>query len=356
MSAALSILVAVLGVSLLIVIHEAGHAGIARACGMRVERFSVGFGRVLWSVRRGETEYALSALPFGGYVRIAGMAHDEEAPAAPDPASYAAQPPWRRFLVIAAGPALNYLSAVVLAAALLATVGLEAPDPSARVGALVPGAPAEQAGLRPGDRIASVAGVPVETWETLVAQIQRHPGQEIRLEVVRGEGGDAERLLVPVTPRDDGGIGRVGFQPAPLLERVPFPGALAAGLRRTNAGFAAQLDGFAHAFAGLFSKAQRTGLSGPVGIAQDLFRGARAGTVRFLALLWTLSIALALLNVLPIPGLDGSRLVFLGYEMVTRRAVNPKVEAVIHTVGLLALLALMLGVTFFNDLPRWFHR
>ncbi len=164
MTQALAIVAAVLAVSLLIILHEAGHFWMARRFGMRVERFSVGFGPVLLAFRRGETEFAISALPLGGYVKIAGMAAGEEIDPA-DRAAYANQAAWRRFLVILAGPAMNYVTAVAVAAALLGTVGLPTPDPAARVGALVKGMPGEQAGLRPGDRVVSVAGTPVGTWE-----------------------------------------------------------------------------------------------------------------------------------------------------------------------------------------------
>jgi regulator of sigma E protease len=348
MTGALAIVAAVLAVSLLIVIHEAGHYLAARASGMRVERFSVGFGPVILSFRRGETEFAISALPLGGYVKITGMAPGEDDRQG-DPALFSNQPAWRRFLVILAGPAMNYLTAVLVAWALLATVGLRAPDPSARVGALVAGMPAEAAGLRPGDRIASVAGAPVASWEDLVREVQRHPGEAIALEVVRGEG-DGERLTVRLTPKDDGGVGRAGFARAAILVRKGAGAALVEGIDRTNANAALQLS----AFGSIFSKRQQ--VEGPVGIARGLVRGAREGVEPFLGLVWTISVALAILNLLPVPALDGGRLVFLGYEIVTRRRVNQRVEGILHFAGFVLLVGLILAVTVFGDLPRLFGR
>lgn len=336
-----------MAVSLLIVVHEAGHYLAARRAGMRVERFSVGFGPVLLSFRRGETEFAVSALPLGGYVKIAGMAPGEDVDPA-DTRAYANQPAWRRFLVILAGPAMNYVAAVVVATALLATLGLRTADPAARVGALVSGMPAEQAGLRPGDTIASVDGQPVDGWPALVAELQRHPGQPIALEVRRGEGAAEERLTLSITPRDEGGVGRVGFRQHELVVRRGPLAALGEAFGRTNAQLAGQLTAFAHAFSGR----QKAELSGPVGIAQELVRGAREGLEPFFTLVWTISVALALLNLFPIPALDGGRLVFLGYEIVTRRRVNARVENALHLIGFLALLALLLGVTVFGDLAR----
>lgn len=347
MTTVLAIVAAVVAVSLLIVIHEAGHQGAARLSGMRVERFSVGFGPVLLAFRRGETEYAISALPLGGYVRIRGMATGEDVDAA-DPTAYCNQPAWRRFLVILAGPAMNYVMAVAIAAALLATIGLRSPDPSARVGALMEGMPAAQAGLVPGDRIAAVAGAPVETFPELVRELQRHPGKQIVLEVER----DGVRRSVPITPRDDHGVGRVGFRPAELVERKGAGEAVVEGFRRTNASLWAQLA----AFGQVASRKGAAELSGPLGIAQELARGAQDGAERFFTFVWSISVALALLNLLPIPALDGGRLVFLAYEMVTRRRVSERVEGMVHFAGFVLLVGLLLAVTVFGDLPRLLGR
>ncbi|HEY6101261.1 MAG TPA: M50 family metallopeptidase [Anaeromyxobacter sp.] len=348
MTTALAIVVAVLAVSFLIVVHEAGHYLAARRFGMRVERFSVGFGPVLLAMRRGDTEFAVSALPLGGYVKIAGMGPGEALDAA-DARLFANQPAWRRFLVILAGPAMNYLIAILVAWALLATLGLRAPDPSARVGAVVPGMPAEAAGLRPGDRLVAVDGKPVASWAELVSELQRHPGEPITLEVIR-DGDGAQRLTLRITPRDEGGVGRVGVAQATLLVRKGTGAALVEGFQRTNGNAALQL----RAFGSIFSKRQR--VEGPVGIARELVRGARAGIEPFLGLVWTISVVLAILNLLPFPALDGGRLVFLAYEIVTRRRVNERVEHVFHMVGFILLVGMILAVTVFGDLPRLLGR
>jgi regulator of sigma E protease len=351
MTTVLAVLAAVLAVSLLIIVHEAGHFLAARRFGMRVERFSVGFGPVIAAFRRRDTEFAISALPLGGYVRIAGMSPgDDVAPG--DGGAYANQSAWRRFLVILAGPAMNYLTAIVIAAALLATVGLRAPDPAARVGALVPGMPAAEAGLATGDLVESVAGVPVGSFASLVEELRRHPGETIPLVILRGEGETSRRLTIDVTPRDEGGVGRVGFsQGAAVVRRGPGQ-AVTEGFARTNAAAGAQLAAFGH----LFSGKGKAELSGPVGIAQELVRGARQGAEPFLALVWTISIVLAILNLLPVPALDGGRLVFLLWEIVTRRRVNERVENVVHLAGFVALLVLILAVTVFGDLRRLLGR
>ncbi|HET9554762.1 MAG TPA: M50 family metallopeptidase [Anaeromyxobacteraceae bacterium] len=347
----LYVVAAVLAVSLLIVLHEAGHMWVARALGMRVERFSVGFGPVIWSGERGETEYAVSALPLGGYVRITGMAAGEDV-APDDRSAYCNQPAWRRVLVLAAGPGANYLAAIALAAGLLSTIGLPTPDGSARVGDVLAGSPAEHAGLRSGDRILSVAGAPVAGWAELVGALQRQPGKTIDLAIERGGGGGAERLTLPITPEDRGGRGRAGFTPYAPRVRLAAGEALVEGFGRTNAAAAQTLA----ALGAMVRREQKAELSGPVGIAQELVRGARVGTDRFLTIVWSISVALALFNLLPLPALDGGRLVFLAYELVTRRRVNEKVESWIHAAGFILLIGLLIAVTIFGDLARMFGR
>jgi regulator of sigma E protease len=340
----LAIMAAILAVSVLIIIHECGHYFAARAVGMRVERFSFGFGPVLLSFRRGDTLFALSAIPIGGYVSVAGTSGT---PSPDDKGAYANKSAGQRFLFVLAGPVMNYATAVLVAWALLTTVGLGVLDPSSRIGAVEPGMPAETAGLRSGDRIVAVGGKPVATWEELVQEVQRHPGEEIAVEVVRGEDGAATQEIVRLTPRDARGVGKVGLRPAEIPVRIGGLQAIPAAVRVTNANLSAQLSGFA----AIFTRKQKAELSGPIGIAQELVHGARAGMERFLKLVWTISVGLAVLNLLPFPALDGSRLLFLGYELVTRRKVNERVEGLIHAGGFVVLLILILAVSF-GDVAR----
>jgi regulator of sigma E protease len=349
----LSIVAAILAVSLLIIIHECGHYFAARAVGMRVERFSFGFGPVLLSLRRGETLFELRAVPIGGFVAVPmraepaaeGAGAAGPAPlAADDPGVYANKPAWARFAFVFAGPVMNWVAAVLVAWVLLASVGLGVADPSSRVGQLLEGMPAKAAGLQSGDRIVAVGGVPVSTWEQLVTQIQAHPGQPVTFDVSRGEGAAATTQALRVTPTEKG---KVGFGPAEITVRTGALEALPAAVKLTNANLGAQLYGFAS----ILSRKQRAELSGPIGIAQELVRGARAGIERFLKLVWTISVGLAVLNLLPFPGLDGSRLLFLGYELVTRRRVNERVEGLIHAGGLIVLVALIIAVSF-GDVAR----
>jgi regulator of sigma E protease len=342
-------LVVVLAFGVLVFVHELGHFLAARASGMRVERFSIGFGPVVFARKRGDTEWAVSAIPFGGYVRIVGMSPEEKVEPG-DLGSYSNQPAWRRFGVILAGPAMNYVTAILLAFAMIATLGMQEPDPRAAVGEVVPGSAAAQAGLRSGDRVVAIDGAPVEGWPELVAAVVASPGRPLRLSVVRE--GAAAPVDVVASPRDAGGRGQLGVAPAMRSVRAGPAEAVATAVRLTNERAWESVAGLGQVVSG----SQRAELRGPVGIAQEMARSARAGASQFLTMVWFISIVLAMFNLLPLPALDGGRLVFLCYEIVTRRRVNQRVESFLHMAGFVAIFGLILVVTVFGDLARIFRR
>ncbi|HTT72109.1 MAG TPA: M50 family metallopeptidase [Anaeromyxobacteraceae bacterium] len=348
-SYALVVLVVIVAFGVLVIVHELGHFGVARLCRMRVDRFSVGFGPVLLRRRASGTEWAVSAIPFGGYVKIAGM-NPGEAIAPDDRSAYANQPAWRRFLVILAGPAMNYLFAVLIASAMLASLGFREALPDPVVGEVSPGGAAEKAGLRAGDRILSVDGRPVATWEALVAEVVAHAGKPATFSVRRE--GERAPITVVATPDSVGGRGRLGIVQGARVVRVGSGEAFRAGLRFTDERAAEILVDLGRMVTGR----QRAELRGPLGIAQEMARSARAGVAPFINIVWLISIALGLFNLLPLPALDGGRLVFLVYEIVTRRRVDQRVENIVHLAGFVALFGLLLAVTLLGDLPSMLRR
>jgi len=349
-SALPSIAAAVLAFAFLIIVHELGHAVAALLVGMRIVRFSVGYGKVLWSFRLGETEIALSAVPMGGYCWIGGMIPEDGIdPAAPH--AWLNQHAWRRTLAIAAGPVASYLGAVAVATVLYTTIGLQVAVPGPFVGEILPDSPAAQAGLQSGDRIVSIAGRAVSTWEEMLDGIQRNPARPVELVVDRSADGGALATLT-LTPRDVRGTGKAGFGQLQRSERRPVGGAIAEAFTRTNDQMVQQARGIARAFSGKASTAE---FSGPIDIGRTLAHGARVGADRFFTIIWILSVALAVLNLLPLPPLDGGKLVFLLWELVTRRRASPKVEAAVSWVGFMLLATLLLGVTVFGDIPKLFR-
>jgi regulator of sigma E protease len=342
----MSVIVAIVGLGLLIAAHEAGHLVLARLMGMRVEVYSLGFGPRIAGFKRGDTEYRLSALPLGGYCRIAGFTPEDPAAQDPtDPGSYMNKPAWRRFLVIAAGPGVNYLVAFLIIAALYVTVGFL--DLNTTRIEVIPGGPAAAAGLQTGDEIAAVDGVPVASFEEMKRELQKAGAPaERRIEALRAGSRQA------FTVRPDRGT--ISVKLDRVLVRLPFSAAVpraASDVWQLNA---ATLGALFDAVRGKGSAS----LAGPIAIVRQSAAEVKRGLADFAGILANISVGLALFNFLPVPALDGGRLVFLGVELATGRKVNQRIESVVHVIGLLLLLGLILAVVVFGDLQlgkKLFH-
>ena len=434
----------IVALGVLIVVHEYGHYLAARLCGVKVLRFSVGFGRALLSRRRGDTEWVIAAIPFGGYVK---MLDEREGEVAPEEAhrAFNRQSVGRRFFIVVAGPLFNFLFAIlvyaglfmygmpearpvlgeppagtsaaaaglrggdtvraidgepvstwqdlrwrVLQAALqrevlrletlnerghlggatldlrafpseqtekdvLELVGLrlQAPKLEPLIGSLEAGSPAVRAGLKPGDRVTGVDGKPISSWGEFVRLIQQSPGAPVSLQIERG----AERLELAVTPdalRAGGRqVGRIGAGPQDgekFFMRVSYgPGeALLKAAQKTY-----EISVFSLKMLGkmLLGEVSWKHLSGPVTIADFAGQSAQMGWLSYLTFLALISISLGVLNLLPIPLLDGGHLMYYAIEIVKGRPVSERAMELGQRVGL-ALLLVMMAFAFYNDLNR----
>ena len=330
-----NLLAAIIAFGVMIFVHELGHFLVAKRVGVTVHAFALGFGPRVFGFRRGGTEYAINALPFGGYVRMAGEDLDAEA----DAGSFRVKSVWQRMAVIAAGPGMNLVLAIVLLMALAMSVGIPI-GVSNRVGSLVPGWPAEAAGLRPGDAIVAINGRPTDTGDDVVDTIHRNPNAALVLTVER----DGRRFDLRVTSRLDADrkIGLIGFSPELIRQRMGPLAALGWSARS-----AAETVGAV--FVGL-GRMIREGsllenLSGPVGAVRFLGEQGQAGGEVFLYTAAAISIMIGIFNLLPFPALDGGRLMFLIVEALRRRPVDPKREGYIHLVGFALLLLLLVTLT-----------
>ncbi len=334
----MTIFVSILAIGFLILIHELGHFLVARGVGMKVEAFSIGFGPALLTVRGKKTLYRVGLLPLGGYVRIAGMVPgdgtDQE-----DPASFMNKPAWQRFLVILAGPVVNWLFAFLLLSFLL-LAGLPRQSSAPVLGSIADGSSASAVGLHPGDRVVAVNGAKTESWGDIQKAINAHRGSPMRIEVER-----AGRSLV--FNATTGADGMLGVSPALEKVRYPFPEALGVAFLQTGRVIGSAVEGII----GLVRGEQKAELVGPVGIVSETVQAAKMSATHLFSILVVISLALALMNLLPLPALDGGRLVFITIAMVRRRPVNPRLEAAIHAVGLLLLFGLILYATW-GDIGR----
>jgi regulator of sigma E protease len=329
-------LLTILGIALLIVLHELGHFLAARVFGMRVNRFSVGFGPALFSRKIGETVYQLAPIPFGGYVQIQGMGGEEVDPG--DGRGFKDKPRWQRALVLLAGPLANWLVAVVCLTLLASTAGLrDLSSPSTVIDTVTEGGAAARAGLAPADRIVAIDGVAIDGWEALVQAIRSRPGKPMTVEVERA----GARLTLSATPEDSSGHGVLGIEPAAAMVRYGVLGAVGAGVRQSFALTAQQ----ARLIWGVVTGQVGGKLSGIPGIVKMLSGQAKRSLARFFETLSTLSIVLFVFNIAPVPALDGARIVFLGLNALRKKPISEAVEGWVHGVGLVLLLGLMIFVS-----------
>jgi regulator of sigma E protease len=417
-------------IGVLVFVHEFGHFIAARRIGVRVLKFSLGFGPRIIGFTRGDTEYCVSAIPLGGYVKMAG--ENAEDPRSGGPDEFLSKTKWQRFQVLIMGPVMNMALAVVLLAVVLAQ-GADVPaylDQLPVVGGVEKSSPAERAGFRPGDRVLTVSGEEVKTWEDFDVAIGTRPGRPVAVTVVRndreqsltvtpdregkfevgrigvfpqvhprvqsvrrGEPADVaglktgdvvlavngesvqlarqlseaigrnplkpitlsvmrggQPLEITVTPRREGDVGRIGISIANELKRIqPGPlGAVWLSVQR-NWEFAGLI---LRTLGGLISgETSPKQLMGPVGIAQLSGESAQEGWISLFALMASISLNLGLLNLLPVPVLDGGHILVMALEGAARRDFSIRVKERMLFAGFVLLMLLMVTVIY-NDLTR----
>jgi regulator of sigma E protease len=333
----MSILIGILGLALLMVVHEGGHLIAARAFGMRVIKFSIGFGPALWrhQPKGSDTIYQVALIPFLAYVQIAGMNPLEEIDP-DDKGSYANASLIGRISAIFAGPLANYLFASVLFFGAF-MIGGE----TTKVQVMEKSAAAAGA-MRDGDRIVSIDGKQITRWEQIPEIILPSPNK--KLSVVIERDGQMQTLIVTPEPKGKDGGGQIGVRPTSMVPPMSPKEAAVESLLYPAKVVQALVVGLARIVTGK----DKPEVTGPVGIVRETSKAAERGPADYLYLLALLSAYLGGFNLLPFPALDGGRLMFLGYEAVTRRRPNARVEAHVHAVGLLMLLALIAVVSVFD--------
>jgi regulator of sigma E protease len=337
----MTILFGILGLGLLMVVHELGHYLAARAFKMRVTRFSIGFGPALFrhTPKGSPTTYQVAIIPLLAYVQIAGMNPMEDIDPK-DEGSYANASLIGRITTIFAGPLSNYLFASVLFFASMMIGGQ--PVPTTKV-TVQPHSAAEAGQMKTGDKVVEVGGKPITEWDQMKSVISASPNKPVDIGVER----DGQIVHLTVTPTAvSNGEGRIGVEavyhsrPAKLREAAVYAVEEPANVVvATMVGLGRMLTG-----------KQKPDLAGPVGIVRETANAARRGPAPYFWLLGLISAYLGAFNLLPIPALDGGRLMFLAYEATTRRRPDPKVEAQVHAIGLFMMLALVLFVTIVVDI------
>ena len=369
--------------TVLVLIHEAGHFFTAKLFGVKVEEFGFGFPPRAWGKKIGETLYSINWLPIGGFVKLFGedeagggkvgissskspstsfgspqdksfgFAQDKSSGTSDLHRAFFARPVWQRFLIVFAGVFMNFVLATLLLTYLVGVQGIPAPGNKIFVTAVVKNSPAQHAGLVPGDRIVKVDGNAVSSTNYIISYTKAHEGKQITLTIETKEKKLEKVLLTPRVhfPANEGAMG-VAIETNVVAKHFPWYLWPLEGLKMAILQSWLILTGLW----GLLTQLTTQGkvpqdLAGPIGIAQITGQFVQMGFTATLSLLALLSLNLAILNVLPIPALDGGRLFFIVIEGITRRKVSPKIEGYVHTAGMVFLLILIALITL-HDIIR----
>jgi regulator of sigma E protease len=336
--------------SILVLVHEIGHFVVGRWAGARIDEFAIGFPPRVWSIRRGETDYSINAIPLGGYVKFAGEDNPEVS------GGLSSLPRGKRSMVLVAGVAMNFLFAILIFSLMFAT-GYPTPKPvdGVKIGGVVSGAPADMAGLKSGDVVLSVDERPINDTAAFSEAVRAKMGSALAL-LVRGADG-AERVVsvVPRTnpPQGEGPMGvSIQQNTESAIERVSWPLALRLGLEQTWNTVVLTVSVPVMVIRGLIP-ADLARPVGPIGISRYVGSAAEAiptlGFYPILQLMALLSVSLAVVNILPVPGLDGGRLLFTFIEALRGgKRITPEREATLHFAGLMFFMGLVVVITFFD--------
>ncbi len=323
--------------SLLVFFHELGHFSIAKMVGIKVHEFAIGMGPKLINFTKGETTYSLRVLPIGGYVKMEG--EDE---ASEDKRSFSNKPVLARMGVILAGPIMNFILGIVLFTILFYSVG----SPSTTIQEVLAGSPAETIGLQKGDQVVEIDGENIDSWGQLEKAIAKSEGNEITIILKR----NGDNVLKNIEPMVDEETNRVMIGIVPKMEKS-LSGAVRNSFRNLMM-IVREIGAFLRRL--VTREAVSSEVVGPVGIINLVGEATRAGWLNLVFLAALISINLGIMNLLPIPALDGSRLLFLLVELFRGKPVDPEKEGMIHMVGFTILIALMVFVTY-QDILRIFN-
>lgn len=347
--------IVVLGV--LIFVHELGHFIFAKLFGVRVLKFSLGFGPKLIGRVVGDTEYVISAFPLGGYVKMFGENPDEQQIDEADrQGSFAHKSVWQRFCIVLAGPVFNLLFALLLFFFLFIAIGVPRAVDTTRIGKVSEGSPAYTAGIKPGDVVVRIDGLDAKKWDDVLEGVKKSEGKPVALVVRRGQ----EDISLVVVPKEDGVKNVFGEE----VERRYMIGIVKddeisyarVGLIQAFKDACAQTWMYIYLTALGFVKiiqqvVPASEMGGPILIAQIAGEQMKAGWINLLYFMGLLSVNLGILNLLPIPVLDGGHLVFLTVEGIRRKPVNERAQIIAQQIGIALLGALMIFV-FYNDIAR----
>ncbi|QEK12236.1 RIP metalloprotease RseP [Crassaminicella thermophila] len=331
-----TILVALLIFGLLVVFHEFGHFSIAKLVGIKVHEFAIGMGPRIFKVKGKETEYSIRIFPMGGYVKMEG--EDE---ASEDERSFNNKPLWARILVIIAGPFMNFVLAILLFTIIFYMIGF----PTTIISEVTPNLPAQMAGIEPGDRIVAINGEEINSWEEIVKTIHSNKDKKLHITLISDE--TEKNVYIKPVIKEETKQAIIGITPK---FKKSFTKSIITSFDRMIYVMDGMLDFFKKLFGG---KASTKDVVGPVGIIYLVGEAAKTNIYSVLSLAALISINLGMVNLLPIPALDGGRLFFLVIEGLIGKPLDPEKEGFIHLTGFILLVGLMLFMVY-KDIIRFY--
>jgi regulator of sigma E protease len=350
-----SVIAAIIVLGLLIFLHELGHFAVAKWSGVMVTRFSLGFGPRLFSWKRGETEYTISAVPLGGYVKMLGEDPEEEVPAYEAGRAFSHQPLPKRLAIVIAGPGMNLITAFVAFTLVFAIYGAGSPSNAPKIGGVVDGMAAAKAGLARGDTVRAIDGRDVASWEQLSDTVRASAGAALRFQVQRESGAVEDLVVTPEEKPERSPFGEeigkaylIGIERFVEIEPVSLVNAIGLGAYQTYFWVKMTLLSVVKIFQGSVSARD---LGGPILIVRAAGQQAQLGLEYLIRFLGLISVNLGVLNLLPIPVLDGGHLLFFAFEAVRGKPLAIRHREMAQQVGLFLLLALMVFVVY-NDISR----
>lgn len=315
--------------------HELGHYIAAKRLGVKVNEFAFGMGPVIWKKQKGETLHSIRLFPIGGFCSMEGEDEDSD-----EPRAFNNKKPWQKIIILAAGSFMNVLCAILIMSIVVGVLGFT----TTAIDTVSEGSPAETAGIMAGDEITAIDGQPIEAWTDVSAAIASAEGGQIIMTVQR-DGRTLEAAVTPEQTQD--GAYLIGI--TSRVSHNPFR-AVAEGAKSTWNITVSMFQTLSQLFTGQLGA---DSLSGPVGMVQMVSQTTQYGWWYYGFLTALICINLAIINMLPLPALDGGRIIFVIISMITGRPVSQKVEGTVHFVGIMLLFGLMAYVTF-NDITRIF--
>lgn len=336
-------LVVIFTFGLVIFVHELGHFILARRTGVKVEKFSLGFGPEIFGWTRGETRYSLAIIPLGGFVKMAGEDLDE---IQGKPGEFYSQPWYKRILIVLAGPVMNCLLAVVFFSAVLYFWGQTRPNPEPVIGQVLEDSPAKLAGFQARDRVLSIDNRAISQWGDVSDIIHQNPGKELNIKILR----QGKELVLQVTPERNKelAVGMIGVAPDVITEKVGLIKSLLGGVELLF--FWILL--FLKTIGLMLFKVIKPELAGPIGIGKIIAQAVKSGWQDLFYLIALINANIGLLNLLPIPVLDGGHIMFFTLEGITRKPLNKQMIKIANIIGISLLLSLLLFATY-SDILRW---